>query len=305
MKIILNSIYDVEEFVSILSPEYVELVHASSKGCAKLGRQVKQFHVAGTMSAEAATEALTRAGVIVDEAPDPMAAATYGHDLHPEGYDRLVASMDKAVAETSAALRDPDGLPADLTAPMDLGAEPDNSDPCPIVELDATGRPWDEEIDSAAKTKTAKGIWTRSRRRDLTDERYAERAAEVLAKFQAQREWDAPLESEADEPVTTETHALPLENVDEGAVAILQYPYDQLIEAAPAYRKTLEGTEDEIKGDMQPLLVAARDFIGLYGTVAKDALLDAVVGGQSIPSLRDPSDRRLLQACMQNYGSFL
>lgn len=285
MKIILNNLQDVRDFVSLIT----RAKHS--------GPVIQNI---GLVSPELLHDRNCTIQSVHGQEPtsyDPMAAATYGHDLHPEGYDPLAASMDKAVAETSAALRDPEGLPNDVAAATTpVGgysgsiARTASAPESATIEVDATGRPWDEEIDSAAKTMTAKGVWTRSRRRDLTDERYAERAAEVLAAFRAGR-----VEDMADEPVATETHALP---IDEAVAAVASYPFDQLIEAS-------REAAGELAGDMQPLLVAGRDFIGLYGTAAKDALLEAVVGGQPIPSLREPSDRRRLQACMQNYGSFL
>lgn len=278
MKIILNSIYDVEDFLSILSPEYVKLVHASSEDCGKLAEQV--------------TKVQTVVQSVHGQEPtsyDPMAEATYGHDLHPEGYAPVVQlTPDEEREETRRqangddVVEFPDGLPDAIAAPESA-----------TIELDATGRPWDEEIDSAAKTKTAKGIWTRSRRRDLTDERYAERCAELVSYSKTVAQLAA--EEVAGEPVATETHALP---TDKPAGVDKLYPFAALIEES-------REAAGELAGDMQPLLVAARDFIGLYGTAAKDALLDAVVAGQSIPAIRDPSDRRLLQACMKNYGSFL
>lgn len=168
------------------------------------------------------------------------------------------------------------------------------------VELDADGRPWDEEIDASSKTKTAKGLWRRSARRDLTDERYNERRAELIAASQS-----GPTESAEtdDEAVTTEVHALPTGQVETVAGAPApaltdEYPWVEMLVQADAVLA-------DQPSDMQALLVAARDFIGMYGTAAKDALLDAVVEGKAVPALRDPSDRRRVQAAMKLYGDFL
>jgi len=49
-------------------------------------------------------------------------------------------------------------------APAAAAAAPQNTTPAPTatgVELDSTGLPWDERIHSGAKSKTAKGVWTK------------------------------------------------------------------------------------------------------------------------------------------------
>lgn len=265
MKIILNSLQDVQDFLSLVAQEV----------------RIEQV-------GEIRTEVRTAGAASFD--PHGPVAAVY--DAMGDRPEPLTASMDRAVAETAAALRDPDGLPADLTAPLNLGdiVTPESS-PSDAEARDADGAPWDERWHSPSKALNAgDGLWRAKRNRD--EEAYKAWLLEVAKKAVE----PYVTADEADEPVATETHALPV--IDEATAAAAQYPFDQLIDAS-------RGAAGELAGDMQPLLVAARDFIGLYGTAAKDALLEAVVGGQSIPGLRDPSERRLLQACMQNYGQYL
>lgn len=270
MKIILNSLQDVQDFFELcrMAPD--------------LGR------------------------AIVECAPVDRA------ELKQTGVGALAASMDKAVVETSAALREDrteaqfvevDGLPTDIPQPeaLDLGATLTevafNADDA-TVEVDATGRPWDEEIDSAAKTKTAKGIWTRSRRRDLTDERYTERAAEVLAAFKG-----AATPTGEDEPMATETHALPVEAEPEVAPAAAPSAIDfaELIEASAAAAL-------DLPGDMAAALAASKQFLEATDHATFNALKHAVApldgsdAGKSLPAF-SPGERRTLQAAIELFLS--
>lgn len=224
-------------------------------------------------------------------------------------YAAFKGAAELALSEAGASLatveRRIDALKAKPPAP-----EPDRAgeegfrkiDGDTVVELDASGRPWDEEIDSAAKTKTAKGVWTRSRRRDLTDERYNARVAELIAEQQA-LDADEADEGEAGEPIATETHALP---AAEAAPAGDEEP-----DATADLTALVEGCRelaDSSDGDMRALLDAAKGFIGEYGTGAFDDLKRAVVPdeagkGKALPALKEP-ERQLLRACIDNYANF-
>lgn len=210
-----------------------------------------------------------------------------GEDWAPATPERIRADCVKLLGEMDSNRPRGDAMPEDVQ-------------PIP-EELDATGRPWDEEIDSAAKTKTAKGVWTRSRRRDLTDERYNARVAELIAEQRAQDAGEG-------EPVATETHALPadVEALKEALDANEEGrdPVKDLTALVEASREAA----GELAGDMKPLLDASKAFIGEYGTAAFNELKQAVVptddgNGKPLPTM-SPGERRLLEACISNYATF-
>lgn len=229
---------------------------------------------------------------------DPMAAAQYGHDLHPEGYvpEELptAASADKAVVETSAAQRG-DQVETDFGAIGVACMKKVDAAFTAAAELDSTGRRWDEEIDSATKKQTKAGTWVRSKRRDLTDERYNERVAELLAEAQA---------GTTDEPVATERHALPVDETPKEPDPEAK-PYVDLAEL-------IEASADAslaLTGSMSDLMAASRSFIETHGVAAMNELRAAVAPdpnnpavGLSVGSLT-PAQRALVQACIQNYGA--
>lgn len=300
MKIVIDSLDELKELAYIISHGVYACAQAQDAHDNTRGLTV---HVDGALPAD----------ITKPTDPHADAAAVYGHDLHPEGYrpEELPtsASADKAVAETSAALRkrEIDGINRQLDAGL-ISAEFAADKLTAIVgtaepeELDSTGRRWDEEIDSAAKTKTKAGAWTRSRRRDLTDERYNERAAELIAEAQAINQ---------DEPVATETHALPgltqadFDGIDVEAEA-------ETAEAKPAVdlAALIEASADdalELSGSMGDLMAASRTFIESHGVQAMNELRAAVAPdpnnpavGLSVGSLT-PAQRALVQACIQNY----
>lgn len=294
MKIVLNSTADVEDFVAMLSPNFIALVKAAD---ATLPKLTEQF---GNLVVHVAPDTLP---ADIAKPIDPMAAAQYGHDLHPEGYapEELPTSAraDKVVAEMAAALRDMDTGPTKFVI-TDEPADPGVVASIVCTELDSTGRRWDEEIDSAAKTKTKAGAWTRSRRRDLTDERYNERVAELIAEAQASNQDESKLE----EPVATETHALPVDETPKTA--------DPVTETKPAVdlAALIEASADaslELSGGMQDLMNASRAFIEAHGVQAMNELRAAVAPdpnnpavGLSVGSLT-PAQRALVQACIKNY----
>lgn len=224
-----------------------------------------------------------------------MAAAVYGHDLHPEGYagpGKIVGSApvvqlswEEEIEETRRQASGDDVVEIGYTEVAE--------------ELDSTGRRWDEEIDSATKKQTKAGAWVRSKRRDLTDERYNERAAELIAEAQA---------STTDEPVATETHALPVDaqemelNDNDEMVPVTKPTVDlaALIEASA-------DAALELSGSMGDLMAASRTFIEAHGAQAMNELRAAVAPdpnnpavGLSVGSLT-PAQRALVQACIKNY----
>ena len=304
MKIVLSNMQDVEDFVSILSPGYLQAMHPELRG-----------HGGGGSDGKLPADIIKPANLYTD-----MAAAVYGHDLHPEGYrpEELptAASADKAVAEMSVALRDMDTGPTKFVIsdePAEV-VEPETGD---LEELDSTGRRWDEEIDSAAKTKTKAGAWTRSRRRDLTDERYNERAAELIAEAQASNQDESD-----EEPVATETHALPVDmqemelNDNDEMVPVEAGPEVESAGGTPGpavdLAALIEASADaslELSGSMGDLMAASRTFIEKHGVQAMNELRAAVAPdpnnpavGLSVGSLT-PAQRALVQACIQNYPS--
>lgn len=342
MKIVLSNMSDVEDFVSILSPGYLQAVHPELRALAESSGMMSAAAI-NNLSVHATPDTLP---ADIAKPIDPMAAATYGHDLHPEGYRPTEAvgqvpvygdwsktedlptsaSADKAVVETSAALRG-DQVVTDFGAigvacmkqvdaafaaerarqtPGDDTTEVGTAEP---EELDSTGRRWDEEIDSAAKTKTKAGAWTRSRRRDLTDERYNERAAELIA--EAQANW-AP-DKEFEEPVATETHALPgLTQADFDGIDVEAETEPKEAKPAVDLAALIEASADtslELSGSMGDLMAASRTFIEAHGVQAMNELRAAVAPdpnnpavGLSVGSLT-PAQRALVQACIQNYPS--
>lgn len=297
MKIVIDSLDELKELAYIISHG----VYA----CDEAQRAHEQVtnnltvHVDGKLPADIAKPA--------DPYAD-MAAAVYGHDLHPEGYrptEELPtsASADKAVAETAVALRDMDTGPTKFVI-TDEPADPGFVASIVCTELDSTGRRWDEEIDSATKKQTKAGAWVRSKRRDLTDERYNERAAELLAEAQA---------TAADEPVATERHALPVDEVTHVALTDkAPDPNCKVAETKPAVdlAALIEASADaslELSGSMSDLMAASRTFIEAHGVAAMNELRAAVAPdpnnpavGLSVGSLT-PAQRALVQACIENY----
>lgn len=274
MKIIIHSLDELKELAELISSGSV-LKNALSSATVHAPGTARDSALAESSAKLAAVE--RRIDALKAKAPKPDPADEEGF-REPAGY---AASAEKAVRETSVELRKP--------------VDPETVDALdPAEVLDANGRPWDEEIDSAAKTKTAKGVWTRSRRRDLTDERYNERVAELI---EAQR----ALSVDEAEPVATETHALPSDESAPTVGAELGADLTALVEGC---RELADGTD----GDMRALLDAAKGFIGEYGTSAFDDLKRAVVpdesgNGKALPALKDP-ERQLLRACIDNYANF-
>lgn len=206
------------------------------------------------------------------------------------------------------AADEPDGLPQDIQSPVGP------TDTVSTVQVDnpvdASGRRWDERIDSSSKEVTGKGLW-RARRNVPDDVRAA-----VLAELSAQPDQAS---SEDAEPLVTETHALPVEEPEAAVGAdteVEDYPeasqpqvfvpidsvdYAALI--AASQEAALDASDSHAW-----LVEVCKGFISAYGHAAFAELRKHVApkddaSGKSIQQFT-PSERRLLQACIANYLQF-
>lgn|GEM_PF-6669038 len=223
---------------------------------------------------------------------------------------------------------EPDGLPDDIDAPQAVVAQAaakdaartdaiaagkfeDTGPSLPEVaalapDVDSTGRRWDGRIDSSNKALNTNGSWRARRNHGYTPEEVEAIKAEVLAEQAV---------VEADEPVATETHALPqVEPETAGDTPDVQVEPETAGQAAPAQvastvdLQALVAASQEAamdaKDGLQDLLAGCRDFTSAHGTAEFNALKAAVAPrGDTGASLQEftPAERRLMLACIANY----
>lgn len=230
-----------------------------------------------------------------------LAAAIYGAKA-PERVDALPAALAAPfVAEPAVSVREEAPQDAPETAAAPVAAERAADPP----EFDSAGLPWDERIHAPSKATNKDGTW-RSRRnvdpRVVTAVEFELRAK--LAEHQMAAE-------PADEPIATETHALPQNEPGPGTAAA----QDEALPQA-AQPRTAEELSDLVKRSKElagqhsdshaELLTTCKGFIELYGHAAFNELKAAVAPVEGSPSGKslqqfDPSERRLMQACMASY----
>lgn len=270
MKIVLNDVNDVEDFLKMLSPSYFRLIQKASSGMDALADRIPEGVAIGTPG---------RLDEVERERPVDTTV-----EPHPEG----------ATVMSSAG-------PVDANLAQALGITEQPSQ-------DADGAPHNTDWHSDPAKLTAKGVWRARRGRDEAAYKdwlmslaveVAEAAivaddAEPVATETHALPQDEP-ESAGDTPevqADTETAGEAAPTVDHTA----------LIEASQeAAENAPDGTID--------LLNAGKEFIKEYGTAKFEALKSAVCPtedgkGKSIPSMV-PAERRLMRACMDNYALYL
>lgn len=183
-------------------------------------------------------------------------------------------------------------------------------------EFDSAGLPWDERIHAPSKATNKDGTWRA--RRGIDPAIVIAVEAELRAKLAGHQMADEP----SDEPVATETHALPQAQAeaDEQKAATDSSNRDASMTGAAAQDATPRYTSEELaehvlvcqehaagQSDSHvELLTNCKGFIELYGHAAFNELKAAVAPVEGSPSGKslqqfDPSERRLMQACMASY----
>ena len=225
-----------------------------------------------------------------------------------------VAELASAVSTARAVCTlEPGGLPTDIASPQAVVAQAEDnvSDPQndldghDFPERDADGAEYSTDWHSAPKKLNADGRWRAKRGRD---------EAAYKWHLQAQAVVEAAIAADA-EQVATETHALPQADGDESAAE----PQEAGSEPA-ASRPQPASTVDlqalvaasqeaamDAKDGLQDLLAGCRDFTSAHGTAEFNALKAAVAPrGDTGASLQEftPGERRLMLACIANYGSY-
>lgn len=230
-----------------------------------------------------------------------------------------VAAMAADLADR--ALPEPNGLPADIDAPQaEWGDEhltpsfpPDHQVIPEFPERDADGATYSTDWHSAPKKLNADGRWKARRGRDATAYTLWLREVALDSAQTALNEVAAEAGLGTDEePVATETHALPQADGDEAAAEPQEAGSEPT--AAPAQPastvdlQALVASSQEAamdaKDGLQDLLAGCRDFTSAHGTAEFNALKAAVAPrGDTGASLQEftPAERRLMLACIANY----
>lgn len=273
MQIILNSLDELRDLVAVLHPDFAARVTHVSVGVTsqKIGRAHRPApHIADEVSDVPSVSGEAAMWKLSGGAEAPFNAA-------PGDAGPLVSSETDAIAG--------------------------RAEPTEVPPVDATGRPWDERIDSSNKALTDKGVW-RARRNvapELREQVLGDWEAHVAEKANA-----AEVADSGEEPVATETHALPKDEpqtADQADPNTEAAPVDaKLVELVAASKEAAQDASDS----HADLLKACQAFIGAYGHPAFNALKNATAPvegsthGKMLPNFT-PGERRLLQACMANY----
>ena len=289
MKIELEHWEDVRDFVRMMDPALLRAWNPGLDNKIKVeSLHTTQLEVidaqekCGLLSAVDAMERRLDLRVAEDAPPDGLPT-----DIPAP----LAASMDTAVAETSAALRDE------------------------VRQLDADGAPHNTDWHSDPPKINADGRWRARRKRD--EDAYKAWLQEQAVTAETAIAADA-------EPVATETHALPQDEQSEGAFraaasretasAETNEMTDKLIaevraaldvDLAALVEASQEAALDASDSHMD-LIKACQAFISYHGHPAYNALKAAVAplegaeNGKAVPQFT-PGERRLMRACIENY----
>lgn len=193
-----------------------------------------------------------------------------------------------------------------------LAEDPDSQPDGTKVGLpaaDSDGAPHNTDWHSEPAKINADGTWRARRKRD-------EAAYKDWLLSLAVEEAEAAIAAEAgEEPVATETHALPQNSEDPDQVdtvprsgVVEQADTAPTVDLAALIAGSQEAAENAPDGTID-LLNRGKDFIKEYGTARFEALKAAVAPledgtGKPVPSLT-PTERRLLRACMDNYPLYV
>ena len=279
MKIVLNGWEDVRDHVALLSPALLVEWNVG------LRRQFDEMKVAqiNPAAVDMVKDMIGRvhAAGAAPTAEDAWAAAHYGHDVHPEGYQGLPA--DIAQPETPEEQVEATGVGADTDG--------ESGDEC-TVAVDADGAPYHTDWHSSPAKLTDKGVWRARRGRD------AGAYAEWLAQYAVE-----PAEPAEAEPVATETHALPQ---DEPVKDLEPTAADPTLDVdlGTVMAEALEIAGDQPDGHIE-LLAACKAFMTAHSHAAFNDLKAAVApdgspGGKSLQNFA-PAERRLMQAVLAVY----
>ena len=240
--------------------------------------------------------------------------------------NEMTVSADVAQA---AGLVEPDGLPTDIAQPTDSRGQTYDEAVAATAQLheaiigetlDADGVAHNTDWHSEPAKINADGRWRARRKRD-------EDAYKAWLLEQAVEVAEAAIAADEAEPVATETHALPQDELPAVSAGVdmltgrevAAEPQEPGSEpsAAPAaagsavdletlIAASLEAAQDASDSHVD-LLNACRDFTSKHGHPAFTALKAAVApddagGGKAVQHFT-PGERRLMQACIANYPS--
>lgn len=302
MKIEIESLDDLNELVSVLSPAYLRTFNTGlgpSFRAADIARDVRTG--ATGLSQLISDEAVRMAGNAAADYRERDIEGTHrqlaeGKISEAFAAKQLAATMDAAVAETSAALRQE----------VDRG-------------LDADGVVHSTDWHSDPPKINADGRWKARRGRDNDAYKWWLQEQAVTA--------ETAVAADA-EPVATETHALPQDEDSRNAGADYTgdggQPQDDteavMVEDAfkPAYTAPtidlaalVEASQEaalDASDSHMDLIKACQAFISDHGHPAYNALKAAVAplegaeNGKAVPQFT-PAERRLMRACIENYPS--
>lgn len=280
MKIVLNDVNDVEDFLRMLSPSYFRLIHKASTGM----------------------------DALADNIAEPTTAAEYRERGQP--YD-MRTRHDEFVGRVPTQYDEPNGLPTDIPAPLAASMDAAVAETRAALRqegdptLDADGVPHSADWHSDPPKINADGRWKARRGRD--NDAYKawllEQAVEVA---------EAAVAGDV-EPVATETHALPLDEQQAG-LEQMELVNDEMVPvAAPVVdlAALVEASQEaalDASDSHMDLIKACQVFISDHGHPAYNALKAAVAplegaeNGKAVPQFT-PAERRLMRACIENYPS--
>lgn len=294
MKIVLNDLQDVQDLVGMLDPELLRTWQPS------LGARLASKSETAADYRSRDIEGIKRQrdeGLISDRmATDKLAEL----GALPDDIDTPQAADGPSFGHGNV-----DNLVA-YAASVAEGQE--------FPERDTDGAKYSTDWHSDPKKLTAKNVWRAKRGRDESAYKawLLEQAVEVA--------------EAADEPVATETHALPQAELceDEGCVhngvphrcitpkdpqeAGSEPTAEPVQPASTVDLQALVAASQEAamdaKDGLQDLLAGCRDFTSAHGTTEFNALKAAVAPrGDTGASLQEftPAERRLMLACIANY----
>lgn len=279
MKIVLNSVEDLQDLIGVLDAEFLRTWQP--------GLHAPIVTVSGDVT-------FADLGVSIADAMKANGPAVHAAEA-------AVAAMHETAGRAAEFVRDVTNAegyetldPACKTGEQAGGGE----------DLDSAGYRWDDRIHSTPPKRNANGTWRA--RRGVDKDLVAQVEAEQL-----KAENDAADDAE---PVATETHALPQ---DESSINVtldgepLTAPEPETapeVDHAALIEASQERAENAPDGAID-LLNAGKEFIKEYGTAKFEALKSAVCPtedgkGKAIPSMV-PAERRLMRACMDNYALYL
>lgn len=289
MKIVLSSMQDVTDFLGMFKPEML--------ASAPIVQDPWQTSLLPRSQAALAEQTLVRKAASGVPVTDWM----------------LKGQFERPEAEPD------EGLPADIDKPVNFGKpdwagdkrsmpQPveDTGPSLPVVaaiapEVDATGRKWNERIDSSNKGLNADGTWRARRNHGLSADEVAAIKAEMTVDEKGSPERDPEPE------VTTETHPLPVQE-PEPAEPICEGepgPEPPVQEAAAPLdldEVLIKGAElaADASDSHMDVLSASREFISSFDLDVYNAVKAATVEGKALQTLT-PGERRLLIGTLNAY----